>query len=192
MFSALLKEDDGDYADDDFATDAHVRLPPSRPLSPADRCTLCSQRAVFGCVTLTLASLFVVVLLYALPMKDSERYPVLLMVTGDRIQFRSNANDLFIRVHEGKSALVLDQAIPWKRGSTFEVETSGECFLLRSMTGKYIRVDGDGGVKVDADGRFSASRFAAVLPTLNGKELGDPVNNCTLVGQVLLCEDRLL
>ena len=186
MFSALLKEDDLEYSDAAVDADAGVAPngPTPPPMSPSDRCRLCTQRAVFGCVTVTLASLFVVVLLYALPMKDSERYPVLLMVTSDRIQFRSNANNLFVRVHEGKSALVLDQAIPWKRGSTFEVETSGECFLLRSMTGKYIRVDGDGVVKVDADVRFSASHFAAILPTLNGKDVGDPVTNCTLVGQV--------
>ena len=180
---------------DDTKSDSS--LPP--PLRPVDRFRLCCHKAVFLGITIALAFLFVAVLVLALPLKDSERFPVLLMMTGDRIQFRSNSNKLFVRVHEDESSLILDQTIAWKRGSTFEVETSGECFMLRSLTGKYIRVDKKGDVNVDSTDRFGASRFAAVLYTDSSTSTADDQksstspdlpggSNCTSVGRYYTSE----
>lgn len=64
--------------------------------------------------------------------------------------------------------------------------------MLRSLTGKYIRVDEIGNVNVDSTDRFGASRFAAVIvtdhsqgtsendPTVQGHAAG---SNCTFVGR---------
>lgn len=101
--------------------------------------------------------------IYALnPSRDSDTYPIHLMNSGDRIQLKSAHSDLYIRVSDATSSLILDQNIPWKRGSTFEVEAAGECFLLRSLTGNFVRVDSEGLIRSSSQHRYGATHFTAV------------------------------
>ena len=112
--------------------------------------------------TLALLTLFVLIVYASNPSRDSDIYPISLLNTGDRIQLRSIHSDLYIRVSDSTSSLLLDQTIPWKRGSTFEVEAAGECFILRSLTGKFVRVDSSGVIRSSSQNRYGATHFAAV------------------------------
>ena len=163
--------------------------------------TFC-HKLLFTCVFTFLVLLFIGILFVALPMNDSERFPVLLMVTGDRIQFKSADSNMFVRVHEQRgheypqdpsTSMVLDQTVPWTRGSTFEIESTGECFILRSATGKYVRIDDVGDVYVDSTESFGATHLVAVIATSssvgsNPNNVGNrgsnvANNNCTMIGR---------
>jgi hypothetical protein len=124
-------------------------------------CSFIHQR-FFWVWTLALLTLFVLIVYASNPSRDSDIYPISLLNTGDRIQLRSIHSDLYIRVSDSTSSLLLDQSIPWKRGSTFEVEAAGECFILRSLTGKFVRVDSSGVIRSSSQNRYGATHFAAV------------------------------
>ena len=120
-----------------------------------------------------------VLIVYALnPSRDSDSFPVSLLNSGDRIQLKSLHSELYIRVSDATSSLVLDQTIPWRRGSTFEVEAAGECFLLKSLTGNFVRVDSEGVIRSNSEHRYGATHFTAItkyesqtipaVDTLNG------------------------
>ena len=111
---------------------------------------------------LILLSLFVLTVYALNPSRDSDIYPIFLLNSGDRIQLKSTHSDLYVRVSDATNSLVLDQNIPWKRGSTFEVEAAGECFLLRSLTGNFVRVDSEGVIRSSSQHRYGATHFTAV------------------------------
>lgn len=112
--------------------------------------------------TIGLSLAFVIAMYELNPSRDSDMFPIKLMNSGDRIHLRSSHSDLFVRVNDKTGQLVLDQSIAWKRGSTFEVEASGECFILRSLTGKYVRIDSLGNIHSSSDHRYGATHFTAV------------------------------
>ena len=124
-------------------------------------CVICHQ-AYFWVWTLVLLTLFISIVYALNPSKDSDSYPISLFNTGDRIQLRSIHSNLFVRISDATGSLLLDQSIPWKRGSTFEVEAAGECFLLKSLTGKYVRVDSTGAIHSSSQNRYGATHFSAV------------------------------
>ena len=124
-------------------------------------CVICHQ-TYFWVWTLVLLTLFISIVYALNPSKDSDSYPISLLSTGDRIQLRSIHSNLFVRVSDATGSLLLDQPIPWKRGSSFEVEAAGECFLLRSLTGKYVRVDSTGAIHSSSQNRYGATHFTAV------------------------------
>ena len=120
------------------------------------------QKANVWLWTLVLLAIFVIIVFALNPAKDSDNFPISLLNTGDRIQLKSVHSNLFVRVSDATSSLVLDQSIPWNRGSTFDVEAAGECFVLRSLTGKYIRVDDAGIIRSSSQNRYGATHFSAV------------------------------
>lgn len=120
------------------------------------------QKSYIWVWTLLLAVIFLLILYVLNPYRDSDSFPVNLLNTGDRIQLKSVHSGHYIRVSDATGSLVLDQTIPWKRGSTFEVEAAGECFLLRSLTGKFIRVDNEGIIRSASAQRYGATHFAAI------------------------------
>ena len=129
--------------------------------SGKSRCYIFNQR-FFWVWTLAFLTLFVLIVYASNPSRDSDIYPLSLFNTGDRIQLRSIHSDLYVRVSDSTSSLLLDQSIPWKRGSTFEVEAAGECFILKSLTGKFVRVDSSGVIRSSSQNRYGATHFAAV------------------------------
>lgn len=120
------------------------------------------QKANVWLWTLVLLAVFVIIVFALNPAKDSDKFPISLLNTGDRIQLKSVHSNLFVRVSDATSSLVLDQTIPWNRGSTFDVEAAGECFVLRSLTGKYVRVDDAGVIRSSSQNRYGATHFSAV------------------------------
>ena len=181
------------------------RILPS-PSIPVNRSKTICHRILFAGAIFVLVLSFIGILFVALPLNDSERFPVLLMVTGDRIQFKSSDSNMFVRVHEQRghenpsTSMVLDQTIPWTRGSTFEIESTGECFILRSATGKYVRIDDVGDVHVDSTESFGATHLVAVISSsntfgINPTNVGNQgnigtnkKNNCTMIGRHQLSE----
>lgn len=106
--------------------------------------------------------LFVLGIYLLNPSRDSHIFPICLLNTGDRIQLRSSYSSLYVRSDDLTGSLLLDQSIPWKRGSTFTVEARGECFLLRSLSGKYVSINFLGDVHAISSYRHEATRFSAV------------------------------
>ena len=143
-------------------------------------CSYAMLRSYIWVWILILLSLFVLVVYSLNPSKDSDIYPIFLMNSGDRIQLQSAHSDLYVRVSDATNSLVLDQNIPWKRGSTFEVEAAGECFLLRSLTGNFVRVDSEGVIRSSSQHRYGATHFTAVTkyvspPAPKAKDLSEIV-----------------
>ena len=142
-------------------------FPADGSINATDRPTnLVHRKLCFIITSILLVTLFVFILLSGNSQKDSDNFDVVYLKTGDRIQLRSIHQSLYVRTCQRLNSLVLDQTIAWYRGSTFEVEASGECFTLRSLTGAYVSVDSYGVINVDSKERFFATHFAAIATNL--------------------------
>lgn len=143
------------------------------------------RRALYYiCVVVIFLSAAVIVLMLIAPSRDSLSYDLTLLEGGSRIQLRANTfherDRLFVRTENTFSMnLVMTERIPWLQGSSFDVvAVDSECFALRSMNGKYLRIDSseldsskkrsrvDGDelqvIKANGERVYDATKFVAV------------------------------
>jgi hypothetical protein len=92
--------------------------------------------------------------------------------SGSRIQFGSLEHALYFR--RDLSKLILHEKVPWIHGSTFEVfktNSDKECFKLRSMNNKWLRLDYfTGEILIDSFSSDKATYFSAVSYFFNKNE----------------------
>ena len=109
------------------------------------------------------------------PVYDSRLYPVIEISNGARIQIKSVSSGKYARVASvgeiqskklgidesgAEESLLLDQDMGWLHGGTFTTEPAGECFVMRSNSGKYISVDRTTGrLKTTTKSRLFADAF---------------------------------
>jgi hypothetical protein len=117
------------------------------------------------------------------PRRDSYSFPITHFENGAKIQLKSLDVGLYMRVNNFTGHVVLDQKVPWLKGSTFEIETSGECFRAKSLLGKWLSVDSEGHLRAIATNAWDASYFTAVTSTKEQETMQIPVIHLKLCEQ---------
>lgn len=117
-----------------------------------------------------LLSVFASLFILLAPKRDSDTLYLTLLDDGSRLQLKllpQNEDDYkYLRVDKYTNKLLLTDTFPRVQSSTFEVHSHGECFKLKSLSGKWLRFDpNEGNIGADAVSSIDATLLVAVAAT---------------------------
>jgi len=114
-----------------------------------------------------LLSVFASMFIVLVPRRDSDSLYLTLLDDGSRLQLKllpdNDDNYRYLRVDKYTNKLLLTDTFPRVQSSTFEVHSHGECFKLKSLSGKWLRFDpNEGNIGADAISSLDATLLVAV------------------------------